>query len=354
MRKHTPLRFVGGACALLIVFIHSAAAQSVAGSAPQDTSRGVLSYAGYVEPALASIVGVSVKSSRTEPEVPDEFRKLFGSRSPSARESRQAGAGFIIDAERGLIVTASFLLNDAVSVTVRFDDGRQTEAEIAGRDEVTDIALLRVKDVRGLKALQWGDSNALKVGDVAFGLGQVGDLGRVVTSGIISGFARGVEQFDSRDMLMTDVAFPFGFAGGPLLDSKGRVIAVAMSIYANPSNSAISIAVTQSEAQQVVSDLAAFGRVKRASLGVMLQEESEAEPGLRGVMIAAVTKGSAADRAGLRAEDVIVQAAGEPIHSSSDLVRLIRRLAPGSSLDLAYERSGSRKSATVTLGETGE
>jgi S1-C subfamily serine protease len=194
----------------------------------------------------------------------------------------------------------------------------------------------------------------LRIGDVAFGLGQVGDLGSVVTSGIISGFATGVEEFDARDMLMTDVAFPFGFAGGPLLDSKGRVIAVAMSIYTNQSSSAISIATTQAEAQRVVNDLAAFGRVKRASLGVVLQEDAEAEQGPRGCTIDTVTTGSAADLAGLRAHDVIVQAAGEPIRSSADLVRLVRRLAPGASLDILYERGGSQKSATVTLGEAGQ
>ena len=339
--------------------VSHAGAQSPATRAPTDASRGVLSYADLLEPVLPAIVSVHVIGLETQKR-PDlgSLEKYFGDRSAAAAsEKKQAGAGFVIDAAGGLVVTASFVLDNAKSVSIGLHDGRMVDATIVGSDADSQIALLRIKP-ETLSALSWGDSASARVGDVVFAIGHPYALGRAVTAGIVSGISRDDERLNGREMIMTDATIARGYAGGPLIDSKGRVIGVAVAIFAGGNDLQLSFAVPSVEAQRVVKDLIAFGKVKRASLGVQLGDEAvdtDLEDGVQvnaqQLRIGEIVPGSSAERAGLKAGDVIVRAGGKPMRSASDLSSLVRASEVGAPLEITYRRDGAEHTVTATLGE---
>lgn len=258
MHARTPFALLALLPVLCGMVSVSASAQAVAARAPVDAERGVLSYSDRIAPILPSVVKVIGRIERQLPppnnEAEEFTRKYFGSREPST--SMNQGTGFVIDGAAALVVTADFLVDESTSVSVQLHDGREVAASIVGRDAATRIALLRV-DATGLNALNWGDSRAARVGDVAFAVGHARSVGKIVTSGIISGFRADSEAIESQNAIASDMVFAPGFAGGPLLDSQGRVLGIAVGVCSIKTFIPISCALPADEAQRAIDRLRA-------------------------------------------------------------------------------------------------
>nr|WP_302474549.1 Do family serine endopeptidase [Roseococcus sp. MDT2-1-1] len=355
------------ACGLLVVPPGPAQSQN---TAPQVA---VHNFADLVERVAPAVVRVTVvgRAQVAESEVPpemrgsplEEFFRRFGGGGNSGRGSggqqpRRAmgqGSGFIIDAS-GFVVTNNHVIGSAERVTVELADGRELPARVVGSDPQTDIALLRVEVGASLPTVPWGDSNALRVGDPVLAMGNPFGLGGTATSGIVSARGRQIGAGPYDDFIQTDASINPGNSGGPLFNTRGEVVGVNTAIF-SPSggNIGIGFAVPSQLARRVIEDLRDDGKVERGWLGVSLQpldrELAQAlgvEEG--GALLAAVEPGSPADRAGLKAGDVVTRAGDRPVRSPRDLSGAVAAARPGADLALTINRDGQRREQPVSLG----
>jgi serine protease Do len=276
------------------------------------------------------------------------------------RKVTSLGSGFVVD-PNGFIVTNNHVIADADEITVTFNDGTTLKAELAGRDPKTDIALLRVKTDKPLPFLQFGDSDALRVGDWVLAIGNPFGLGGTVTAGIISARSRDINAGPYDDFLQTDAAINRGNSGGPLFDTNGKVIGVNTAII-SPSGGSIGIgfAVPSNIASVIVMQLAKYGETRRGWLGVRVQTVSPeiAETlGLgkpHGALVAGVTQGGPADRAGIQPGDVIVGFDNKPINEMRDLPRMVADTPVGELADVKVWRKGEVRDFHMKLGRLEE
>jgi S1-C subfamily serine protease len=271
------------------------------------------------------------------------------------------GSGFVLDDE-GYVLTNAHVVEGARSVQVGFAEGDEVTARIVGIDPSSDLALVKVNpDDAELTPLPLGDSGKVEVGDLAVAIGNPFGLERTVTTGIISALQRSItapNRFSIGQVLQTDAAINPGNSGGPLLDGQGRVIGINTQIATDGSraNSGVGFAVPVNEAKRVVSELKADGRVERAFLGVStgeLTDEVVRRQELRdddGAVVGEVTPGAPADRAGLRAGDVVVAVAGRPVSQPADVVAVVATKRPGDRIEIEFVRGGEREQVEVTLG----
>jgi S1-C subfamily serine protease len=271
-----------------------------------------------------------------------------------------AGTGIIIDNE-GHILTNAHVVEDAESVEVVTTDERRLEAEIAGRDVLSDLAVLEV-DAEGLQPVPIGDSDDLRVGDRVIAVGNAlgAALGSepTVTEGIVSALDRQIREAGGntiQNMIQTDAAINPGNSGGPLLDLDGELVGVNTAIAGNAQNIGFAIAITP--ARPIISDLISEGRVIRPFLGVQMrsldQQETERlglEPN-QGALIVGVEPGTGAEEAGLRAEDVIVEVDGTEISGPGEVGEVINRHEPGDRITLVIIRGEERITVEAVLGE---
>ncbi len=273
------------------------------------------------------------------------------------------GSGFIWD-EQGHIITNNHVVEGAVAILVQFFDGLIVEAEIVGRDPQSDIAVLRI-DPAGieLRPVTVGDSDAVRVGQMAVAIGNPFEQAWTMTRGIVSALERtiqsGVSLFYIPDVIQTDAAINPGNSGGPLLDSQGRVIGMNTQIFSRTgSSSGIGFAVPVNIIKLVVPELIVNGRYTYAWLGIWggdLQP-NEVErlnlPVRQGTLIVEVTPDGPAERAGLRVDDVITAVDSEPMHGIADVIAyLVRYTRPGQSVELSVIRNGRQIVLPVVLGE---
>jgi serine protease Do len=267
------------------------------------------------------------------------------------------GTGFIIAAD-GQIVTNAHVVKDATGITVTLADGRKLPADLVGLDEATDLALLRVAADAPLPTVAFGDSAALRVGQDVVAIGHPFGLGATVTAGIVSALGRdlGSGPFDA--YIQTDAAINRGNSGGPLFNAAGEVVGVTTAIYSPTGGSVgIGFAVPSEIAQRVIADLADDGRVERGWLGVSVQDVTDEVAAAldleaaKGALIAEVTPGAPADRAGLRRGDVVLAVDGAEVADRRGLTRIIAAAAPGSRVTLSLLRGGRPMQVTVTLGD---
>jgi len=339
------------------VMLAASNAQSVAARAPVDAARGVLSYADIVEPSFRSVVLIQVEISVAKPKIDNPFfDRYFDKGQESRTNKKSAGSGFVVDAARGFVLTASFVVDNAKEANVTFDDGRVLVAKVVASDTESQIALLKV-DAENLTALKWADSNLLRVGDVLFAVGYPYAIGRMVTSGVVSGISSSVEQVEFRNLIVTDATIASGYAGGPMLNSKGEVVGVAVAILSRTGDLQMSFGVPAAVAQRVVKDLIEYGRVKHPSLGVTVREVGDQNPadGIQvnqvEVIVDNVRSGSAAERVGLLVGDVILRAAGKSLRGENDLRRIVQSMDVGEALELTYRRHGAERTVSAILEE---
>jgi serine protease Do len=291
------------------------------------------------------------------------FRRFFGdnNNSENDRETRQSslGSGVIIDAD-GYILTNNHVVENADEIKVSLEDddnsGRNgLPAKIIGRDPKTDVALIKITPKTPLTAAPLGDSSVLQVGDWVIAIGNPFALGHTVTVGVVSAKGRTLGgNYD--DFIQTDASINPGNSGGPLLNLRGEVIGINTAIASRTGQSAgIGFAVPINLAKEILPQLKSSGRVVRGQLGVTIQTQwNEAlarEFGVNyGAVVADVTKGSPADKAGLKRGDVIIEYNGKPLKTGSELPRLVAATKPGTDVNLKVVRDKKERDVTVKVG----
>lgn len=331
------------------------------------------SFADMVEHLTPSVVNISstqkISSAEAMPDMPqfppgspfedffNEFMKRRGQEAPEV-PATSLGSGFVIDAAKGLIVTNNHVISDAEEVRVTFHDDTTIKAEIVGRDEKMDLAVLKVKTDKKLTAVQFGDSDRLRVGDWVVAIGNPFGLGGTVTAGIISARQRDIQAGPYDDFLQTDASINRGNSGGPMFDMDGKVIGINTAIF-SPSGGSVGIgfAIPSALAKPVIDQIVEFGRTRRGWIGVHIQSltpeiaESLGVKDAQGVLIASVTPKSPAEQAGLKAGDIITAFNGQKITAMRSLPRIVAEAPIGKKTDLSYLRDGKPGSTSIMVGE---
>ncbi|MCA3015661.1 MAG: trypsin-like peptidase domain-containing protein [Myxococcaceae bacterium] len=312
------------------------------------------SLAPLVESVKGAVVNIDVRKEVKGDELaslPLPLRRRSGGLPPTTQGS---GSGVIIDS-KGLVLTNNHVVADALSIRVRLDDGRTLEAEILGRDPLTDLALLRVKGKpERLPSVALGDSGQLRVGDWVVAIGNPFGLAHSVTLGIISAKDRDISAGPYDQFLQTDAAINPGNSGGPLFNLRGEVVGINTAI--NAAANSIGFSVPSTLAKALVPQLEARGFVVRGWLGLAPQDISPAlaralnVPGGEGALVVSVTEGGPASRAGVKDEDVIVALDGIKVPSASALVRMVGLKRPDAPATLSLWREGKPLELKVTLG----
>jgi serine protease Do len=292
----------------------------------------------------------------------DQFlRRFFQNQMPNPQQHVMAlGSGFIIDPS-GFIVTNNHVVANADKVTVIFQDGSRHPAKVVGRDEKTDLALLKIKAKGNLPYVEWGNSDAARVGDWVVAVGNPFGLGGTVTAGIVSAIGRNISNegpYD--DFLQIDAPINRGNSGGPTFDLSGHVIGINTAIY-SPSGGSVGIgfAIPSNTAKYVIGQIEAHGRVAWGWLGVAIQNVTPPiarSLGLdadhpTGALVAAVVPDSPAAKAGLESGDVITQAGSHVIKDVRDLPRIVAETPVGSKLQLTIYRGGKTRTLVADIGE---
>ncbi len=287
----------------------------------------------------------------------DEFFNDFLRNMPRQQpQDRHAlGTGFILTTD-GYVVTNNHVVEGADEVIVKMRDGSEHEAKIIGTDPKLDVALIKFKTKKRLKAVTLGDANKLRVGDWVVAIGNPFGLEQTVTAGIVSAKGRVIGSGPYDDFIQTDAAINPGNSGGPLFNTRGEVIGINTAIYTRSGgNNGIGFAIPINLARSVLDELREKGHVTRARLGVLITDvnkETMQALGLKnrqGALVPQVIAGSAADKAGILPGDVIVSIDGEAIHKAHDLPLRVARHAPGDRVKIGVIRNGKRKNITVRV-----
>src|SRR5437762_2857229 len=267
------------------------------------------------------------------------------------------GSGFIIDAS-GTIVTNNHVVGEAAKVEVTLQDNSKYTARIVGRDQRTDIAVLKIKADKPLPFVTCGDSGAAQIGDWVVAVGNPFGLGGSVTTGIISARGRDIHAGQFDDFLQIDAPINRGNSGGPTFNLDGQVIGINTAIYSpNGGSVGIGFAVPSNIAKIVVAQLEEHGKVSRGWLGVQIQEVTPAIAsslglqGEHGALVAVVTPDSPGAKAGLKQGDVILTFNGNEVSRLRDLPRLVAETAPETGVKMKVWRNGQTKEIEATLGE---
>jgi serine protease Do len=261
------------------------------------------------------------------------------------------GSGVVIDAAKGFVLTNDHVVAGGPRVVVVLPDGQSRVAKSVKRDPKSDLALLTI-DPAGLKAAEWGDSDALEPGDWVLAVGQPFGLSGTVTAGIVSGKARGIGLALYEDLVQTDAAIGPGNSGGPLVNLKGEIVGINTAIKTlGGGHEGISFALPSSRAKRVAADLAEFGQVRRAYLGLGIRPaDGETLTPLGGqpaVLIYSVARRGPGADADLRAGDLIVKLRGRPISGIGQLQAAIEVAPIGEPLELSIVREGKERTVSI-------
>jgi serine protease Do len=321
------------------------------------TGNTVPTLAPLVREVTPSVVNISVHGRIREdnPLYRDPiFREYFDVPKQLEKEINATGSGVIVDAVKGYVLTNNHVVEQVSTVQITTKDGRQLAAKVMGRDPATDIAVLQITSPNGLKAMQFGDSDALEVGDFVIAIGNPFGLGQTVTSGLVSALSRtGLGKQGYEDFIQTDAAINPGNSGGALVNLKGELIGINSAIISpGGGNVGIGFAIPINMVRRVMEQIVENGRVERGRIGVSLQDMHPASDGGRGdgVRIADITPGSPAETAGLRKGDIIIKADDRPIRSAAQLRNRIGLARIGEQVKLTVDRAGFSQFANVTVG----
>jgi Do/DeqQ family serine protease len=318
-----------------------------------------------VAPAVVSIgvKGVVKESGQRNPLLDDPFFRRFfdpDGNQQREREFQSAGSGVIIDAKQGHIVTNAHVVENAREITVVLQDGRELKATVVGADSRTDIAVLKVPAEK-LSQVALGDSAKLEVGDFVVAIGNPFGLEHTVTSGIVSALSRtGVspERGNFEDFIQTDASINPGNSGGALVNLRGELVGINSAILSGSGgNIGIGFAIPTSLARGIVDQLVKFGSVRRGVLGVTTTAVTPAIAqalGLaaaNGALVSQVVNGSAADKAGVKAGDVITALNGRGVKTHTELRNAVGLLRVGDKVDIELLRDGKPQRLSASIGE---
>lgn len=286
------------------------------------------------------------------------FRRFFGApEAPAERRERSLGSGVVID-NKGTILTNNHVVQGSNDIRISLSDKTDLQAELIGTDPHSDLAVLRLKNPpKNIKPLAFGDSSRLRLGDVVLAIGNPFGLGQTVTMGIVSATGRAnMGIVDYEDFIQTDAAINPGNSGGALVDLEGNLVGINTAILSRSGGyQGIGFAIPSNMVRPVMQGLLKDGKVTRGWLGVAIQDitpELSAALGLRseeGVLVGDVTKGSPADKAGLRQGDVILQVDNEKVNSSAKLRNLIAMRGPRAKVSLHITRDQKPMTVSVKL-----
>ncbi|MBN1210133.1 MAG: Do family serine endopeptidase [Myxococcaceae bacterium] len=372
MRIPDPLRRSTLVAALVAMCASVAVAQQPASSSPPASgnvlqpatreAQALPTLAPLVESVKSAVVNVDVTarvgSERGFAQGP--LDRFFGRPDGSGREPVRQGAGSgVLVNPKGLVLTNNHVVADAVSITVRLDDGRSFPAEVVGRDPLTDVALLKIKSkVENLPSVALGDSDALRVGDWVLAIGNPFGLASSVSLGILSAKARDIQSGPYDDFLQTDAAINPGNSGGPLFNMKGEVIGINTAIVGGNGggSTGIGFAVPSSLITALLPQLEKEGSVTRGYLGIGIQDltadiaKALNLPVTEGAIVNDVSSGGPSAKAGMKADDVIVAIDGKKVGSANALTRTVALKRPGSTSTLTLYRNGKQQEVKVKLG----
>ena len=347
----------------------------------RQTGKAFASVARQVSP---SVVYIQVESTQegatmtpfTSPFTDEFFKRFFGEPLPgmprgeapqSQRREVSQGSGFVFASKDGLLSDKTYILTNnhvvegAEKIRVKFQDGREFEAEVKGADPKSDVAVIEIK-AGGLPALKWGDSTVIEVGEWVLAMGNPFGLSHTLTVGVVSAKGRtslGISDYE--DFIQTDAAINPGNSGGPLVNLDGEVVGVNTAILSRSGGyMGAGFAIPSNLARSIAEQLIDNGEVVRGYLGVVIQhltadlaDSFEIEQ-TGGILVAQVTDDSPAQKAGLKVGDVIVGYQGKPVKDIGNFRNRVSLTPPGSRESLAIIRDGERREIKVTIGKLGD
>ncbi len=311
-------------------------------------------------PAVVSIVTRGTVNIPRNPLMDDPFfRRFFGGPDQQPREVSGAGSGVIVDARNGYVITNHHVVENASEIEVMLNDNRNFKATVIGSDAGTDIAVLKLTTPEKLIQIELGNSDEVEVGDFVVAIGNPFGLQHTVTSGIVSALGRsGINRDGYEDFIQTDASINPGNSGGALINLKGELIGINSAIFSNSGgNIGIGFAIPVNIAKSIMSQILEFGKVRRGLLGVSISDfnaETARAYGVdngEGALVQEVTPGSAAEKAGVKVGDVIVEVDGKKIRSAAELRTAIGVKRSGDKVGLGLLREGKRRDVTTTLDE---
>ncbi len=312
-----------------------------------------------VAPAVVNI-RVSQTVEARSPYADDMFRRFFGlpEGGGGSREVQSAGSGVIVDAEEGYILTNHHVVEGADKILITLLNEDTLEAEVVGSDAETDIAVIRV-DPGSLVDIAIGDSEAVEVGDFVIAIGNPFGLGHTVTSGIVSALGRtGISRNGYEDFIQTDASINPGNSGGALVNMRGELVGINSAIISRTGgNVGIGFAVPSELARSIMRQLLDYGEVRRGLLGVSIQTiDAESAKALgaeveSGALVSSVVAGSAAEKAGIQVDDIIISVNDERIDNSRELANAIGLKGSGEQVEIEFVRDGKRRHVTAELDQ---
>ncbi len=322
-----------------------------------------VSVADISTPAVVHIK-TTIRTSSQQPQMYNPFEEFFGDRGFRMPEQgpRQASGSGVVISEDGYIVTNNHVIENATKVEVVLDDKRTYIAEVMGADPETDLGLLKIEE-SNLRYLNMGNSDELKVGEWVVAVGNPFNLTSTVTAGIVSAKGRNINLLRQKggayaieNFIQTDAAVNPGNSGGALVNTGGQLIGINTAIASQTGSYAgYSFAIPINLAKKIITDLKDYGEVKRAILGVSIQDitqELADEKGikdLKGVYIPAVIEDGSADKAGIKEGDIITKIDNTEVNKSSELQEQISKFHPGDKVDITLIRDGKEKVLNATL-----
>ena len=367
------MRFPALAALALLVSVPlaapAAAQQSLSQTLDQiDSKERPASFRDLSKRLMPAVVNISTSKTIAPDGMPtfpegspmERFNDFFGRDDDGFRREGSLGSGFVISAD-GYVVTNNHVIEGADEIEVNFANGRVLDAELIGRDQDTDLAVLKVKSDTPLPFVSFADSDAAEVGDWVIAIGNPFGFGGSVSAGIISARNRDLNSGRSDDFIQTDAAINRGNSGGPLFNLGGEVVGVNTAIISPTGGSVgIGFSVPSNLVDRITGELIKSGRIRRSWLGVNVQDADESlvraykASGKGGVIITRITDDGPADKALLEVGDLVLTFDGQPVSSVRELTRIIADTPIGKEVPVRLVRDGRARTITVTMGELEE
>ena len=318
-----------------------------------------------------SVVSIRTRGTLENPRGPNPlledpfFRRFFGDQfpqqGPSQRQFQAAGSGVVVDEKNGYIITNAHVVENASEIAVTTQDGHNFTAKVVGSDPGTDVAVIKLNETDAkLPAITFGDSGNAEVGDFVVAIGNPFGLEHTVTSGIISALGRsGINPDGYEDFIQTDASINPGNSGGALVNLKGELVGINSAIFSGSGgNIGIGFAVPVNLVKNVMGELIQYGEVKRGLLGVNIQtlapDDTEAvgvPANTQGALVTQVQKGSAAEKAGIKINDVLTSINGHSVKTGGELRNSIGLLRVGDKVEVGLLRDGKPRKVTAVIGQ---
>ena len=345
--------------------VHAASA-----AAPAAGAQGLPDFISLVKKVGPSVVNVSTTQMRKpaqdrpnsgEDQMGEFFERFFGAPTPRGPQRRGGqGSGFIIDSN-GTILTNYHVVDGMDKVVVTLSDGKSYDAKVVGKDQKSDVAVIKIDAGRELPAATLGDSDRLEVGEWVMAVGNPFGLDHSVTSGIVSAKGRNIGAGPYDNFIQTDASINPGNSGGPLINLRGEVVGINTAIFSQSGgNIGIGFAIPTNSVKELLPQLRDKGKVVRGFIGTSIQKvtpEIADSLGLkqtRGALVSEVIKGGPAERAGIKTGDIIFEFDRKEIKDSADLPMQVARIAPGTSVQVKVLRDSKELTLPITVGEMKE